>query len=1080
MTLIRCSLLSSFRFLLPSWLAGQSIKIDSLKTALGHARADSNKVHILNALSGAVLQSQPDRALRYGKEARALANRLRFYRGLTEAYYVIAAAYKAGNDIEEARTFFNKCMKCAENNHQEYWIARALEGLGNTASQMNDGPAGVGYFAESIRRFESINDWMAARRAMNALGLLVQENEGMIEQVNSPADVAMALSALAEIESSSDRHGRAIELLRRSLHIDETRQDSVAILHDLQSLAVAFQKMGHPDSTTRCMKKAFAMLERMQDSLRLANYWNDLGGIHFERGDIAGAAEQFQKSVSIYQALHNRDLICDPLCNLSNMLLLQGKIEQSAQCSHRLVKLTRDLNDASGTIKGYYLLGQAMAAGGRYDSAVSYEKYALRYAGASKDNWLLPYVYTSLGAYYHLLGHKDSALVYYQRGIPIARKHGDKNNTLRLCNNTGRLHFERGNLDEAMENFMEALVLAEETGDKYLVAAVQSNIGMIFFRQGYFEKALDYLYRSRHLGSKAHRMNVLTNIGAIHRAQGQNDSAFVYYNDALTLSERIRDRATQAKILTNLGDLHLMGHRLDSAEHCFNRALEMATAVKDEGTRAALYQHMGRIQRERGQYDSTIALYRQALDIATAQELPELVKAIAFDLGQVYAVKQDTTNSYAYFKLYLATNDSLSNKANRRIINELNTKYEVAEREKAILVLENSKQISDLEIQRQQEQLRIRSLEMLQQTQAMQLLGREKEIQQLELDKRTTELENERIATENDKSHIALLTKDNQLKSSMLERGSLVRKMMTGGLITFLLFLGVLSHRYRERKRMNTALSSTLEELQRTQNLLIHAEKMAALGQLSTGIAHEIRNPLNFITNFSTSSIELFEEYEETESVEEKSELHSMIVQNLKKITEHGTRADSIVGGMIFHSQTEAVEKTSADLHHMLDEAVESVQSTMMEKDPAFRMEIDKQFDPSISLLNLSQKEFSRAMQNIVDNACRAIHDRAAQGDATYSGTLLIQTERIGDNVRILIRDNGTGIPAAHLEKLFQPFYTTRPPGEGTGLGLTLCYEIIVNGHEGKISIDSMEGEYTACEVLIPAPERASTLRVSV
>jgi signal transduction histidine kinase len=266
-------------------------------------------------------------------------------------------------------------------------------------------------------------------------------------------------------------------------------------------------------------------------------------------------------------------------------------------------------------------------------------------------------------------------------------------------------------------------------------------------------------------------------------------------------------------------------------------------------------------------------------------------------------------------------------------------------------------------------------------------------------------------------------------------------------------------------------LEKTLSDLQATQQQLIHAEKMASLGELTAGIAHEIQNPLNFVNNFSEVSRELLEEMiDELKNgdTEEVDAIAQDVIQNLEKILHHGKRADSIVKGMLQHSRTGEGKKEPTDVNALADEYLRLAYHGLRAKDKSFNATMETDFDGSLGKVNLVPQDIGRVLLNLLTNAFHAVNEQKQQAPDSYEPTVWVQTKRLGTSLHIAVRDNGGGIPEAIRNKIFQPFFTTKPTGEGTGLGLSMSYDIINKGHGGDIKMETTEGEGTVFEIVLP------------
>jgi signal transduction histidine kinase len=288
----------------------------------------------------------------------------------------------------------------------------------------------------------------------------------------------------------------------------------------------------------------------------------------------------------------------------------------------------------------------------------------------------------------------------------------------------------------------------------------------------------------------------------------------------------------------------------------------------------------------------------------------------------------------------------------------------------------------------------------------------------------------------------------------------------------------LVSERTAEIEQQRALLDESLTKLHETQQQLIMREKLASLGQLTAGIAHEIRNPLNFVNNFSDLSWELIVEIEEIldapvtaltgERRDELGDLFDTLKSNLNRIADHGKRAASIVRNMLQHARTDAGGAEACDLNALLVEAIEFARHLARAQDRAFDVTIIRDLDASIQKITLVPQQISRVFVNLASNAFIALKKRRLASGADYQPTLEIRSRRLDGRVEVSLRDNGVGIAADARPHIFTPFFTTSAPDEGTGLGLSLCYDVIVNAHKGDINVDSVENEFTQFNIHLP------------
>ena len=278
-------------------------------------------------------------------------------------------------------------------------------------------------------------------------------------------------------------------------------------------------------------------------------------------------------------------------------------------------------------------------------------------------------------------------------------------------------------------------------------------------------------------------------------------------------------------------------------------------------------------------------------------------------------------------------------------------------------------------------------------------------------------------------------------------------------------------------------IEAAFRDLKAAQANLIQAEKMASLGQLTAGIAHEIKNPLNFVNNFAILSVELLTELKEAiakavASLDDKQrgdveEVVGMLTGNLEKITEHGRRADGIVKSMLEHSRGASGERRTVDLNTLVDEALNLAYHGARAQDQTFNIKLERDFDDRIAAIEVNPQDMTRVFLNLFSNGFYAAGRRArSETDPDFAPTLKVTTRDLGNAIEVRVRDNGTGISADIRDKLFQPFFTTKPTGEGTGLGLSIAYDIVTQQHSGTITVETDVGSFT--EFVITLPRRLS------
>jgi C4-dicarboxylate-specific signal transduction histidine kinase len=328
-------------------------------------------------------------------------------------------------------------------------------------------------------------------------------------------------------------------------------------------------------------------------------------------------------------------------------------------------------------------------------------------------------------------------------------------------------------------------------------------------------------------------------------------------------------------------------------------------------------------------------------------------------------------------------------------------------------------------------------------------------------------------AYENEKKSIEQLQNINALKQEQAIQQATLSKRNTILVISLVgLLLIALSMIFLYRQLLLN--KRTVKRLKSTQTQLIHSEKMASLGELTAGIAHEIQNPLNFVNNFSEVSVELVTEMKDELAKGNKQEailISNDLDENLQKISEHGKRAASIVKGMLQHSRKSTDKKEPTDINALVDEYVRLSYHGIRSKDKSFNAMINTNFDKTAGIVNVIPQDLGRVLLNLLNNAFYSVNEKKNNLNGTFQPIVSVSTKNTGKGVELSVKDNGTGIPEKVLSKIYQPFFTTKPTGQGTGLGLSLSYDIITKGHGGEMKVNSTEGEYAEFIISLPKSE---------
>ena len=521
----------------------------------------------------------------------------------------------------------------------------------------------------------------------------------------------------------------------------------------------------------------------------------------------------------------------------------------------------------------------------------------------------------------------------------------------------------------------------------------------------------------------------LRELGRLHADLGDETQALASYRQALEAAERCGDASGAAGIMEDIGTVHFNQHRYREALAIHRGSLRLREERHDDIGTASSLLSIASTWGEMMELDSAISEARRAYDIAKRAGSLRHLRQAAETLSRIHARRSDFASAFQFQIENKTLKDSLINESGRQTISVLTTRYKAEEREHQIALLERDKTRKDLESLRQQEELRRHELQEQQRVQELQLLGKEKEIQSLTLSSTDMELEQQRLANKKAANDVAILSKAGRIQTLSLEQETFRRNVSVAGAAVLLLLSGVIYSRYRYKKRTTEQLSTTLAQLTRTQAQLIHAEKMATLGEMTAGIAHEIKNPLNFMTNFSSLSATLAGELRErldqispvipAEDHDEFLYLIDALQGNSEKIRVHGQRADTIIANMMMHARGQAGVRQRVAINRLVGDAV-SLATAARRRDGHAAADIRTAYDPHAGEIDVLPQEMSRVIMNLVGNALYAVQPAAHPVDAfpgdAASGedaepTVWIATERRADAVVIRVRDNGPGVP---------------------------------------------------------------------
>ena len=629
----------------------------------------------------------------------------------------------------------------------------------------------------------------------------------------------------------------------------------------------------------------------------------------------------------------------------------------------------------------------------------------------------------------HLYDHyeelnRDSAFFYGEQSVLISRKNNRKLNEAYSLTRKAYKEVNMGRFAEALHSLLDAFSISENTKNEKSYWAVDP------IRQE-SQKRLYALSCTHHI------------FAILMRETKNTEQQLTHFREAKRIAVEINNPARSVLGSLNLGRIYIETGKLDSALLYENEAEEIARKSGREKYLSGVLLYKGIIYMNMGDTAKALGyIYEGIRSGAIQNNLDGLVRGYR-DLVRYYVSKHNKDSSLYYAMKQLDISKKLG------AVSALGYHIGVAY-ENLYLVY----------------QLRNQS---------------DSAYKYLALTQRTNDsINNSKIES---LAEFQKLTLNEQLRLQNAEKEKVIYQnkvrtwFMLAGIAVLLLLAIIFYRNNRQKHKAKIKIEQAYDNLKATQQQLIQSEKMASLGELTAGIAHEIQNPLNFVNNFSEVSNELIDEMNvelNKGDIDEAKAIANDVKQNLEKINHHGKRADAIVKGMLQHSRSSSGVKQPTDINALFDEYLRLAYHGLKAKDRSFNATIKTDFDKSIDNINIIPQDIGRVMVNLINNAFYAVDEKKKSGIENYEPIVTVSTKTVKPPlgglgvVEIKVKDNGNGIPQKVLDKIFQPFFTTKPTGQGTGLGLSLSYDIITKGHGGELKVETKEKEGTIFIVQLP------------
>ncbi len=695
--------------------------------------------------------------------------------------------------------------------------------------------------------------------------------------------------------------------------------------------------------------------------------------------------------------------------NLDSAIILGEQTVQSAQ----------KIKFYKGELEARQKLSVNYCYKGNYTAAEEQFKFIAAFI-KSEDSISRADLYTNLGIMYGMQSKYDSSIQFCEKAIGIYERHKTVKSLTNVYMNIAIGYQQLSNFPKALEYEQKSLQFAESLNDETSQAYTYLNLGNTYQDFGDSAKAEQVFLKSVNLAIKKNLKNVelyaYSNLASLYIAHEQWNKAYRYGIKSANLATEFGDQGIKAASLSKAALALAKLNKIPEAIQLNRQAILVADSSNQKLNISQAHSTMGQIYYLEKDYKTAIIHYEKGFEALSGSDIYLEANAEAYkNLSSCYEFIGDYKKALLNHKLFADITDSVRRKDNVKKATELSMNYDFEKRQA---------------------------------------------IARAEQDKKDTEAK--------------------RIKNQQL----FIIGALAIAVLAVVIIAVIQSRSSRNKQKANLLLQrekqkveSTLSELKSTQAQLIQSEKMASLGELTAGIAHEIQNPLNFINNFSEVNSELISELideVDKENFDEVKFIANDIKGNEEKINHHGKRADAIVKNMLQHSRKSSGAKEPTDINVLCEEYLRLSYHGLRAKDKSFNAEFKTKLDESIGKVVLVPQDIGRALLNLLNNAFYAVNDRRKNEGEGFKALVSLTTRKLHNSssengdVEIRVMDNGKGIPQNIISKIFQPFFTTKPTGEGTGLGLSLTYDIIAKQHNGTINVESNEGEGTTFIITLP------------
>jgi two-component system, NtrC family, sensor kinase len=868
----------------------------------------------------------------------------------------------------------------------------------------------------------SLHAQKRGRAAIDSLTQVLQSNPNDTTRVRTMNLLSFEFKVLGKVDSALELSTSSLALAKK---INFTRGEADAYFF----LGQAYAGKGKSTDALINYLAAQKLYEQLKRNVDLAETYYAIGSVH-QRSNYDEALDFLRKALQTAQQTTNKDLMGKIAYMTAVVLIRKSEQGEAAKYKDLAIKYYTEAGNQTGLANCYVVSARLNNYSGNVQQSVKDNYSALKLFEKTGNKLGIYNVHTGLGLMYEDQKNWKEALNSYLAAKKAAEDVPPREVLAGAYNNLGNAYRELGNTDEAYKAFSEALKLSEQVGDKKGIATSQGNLGTIY------------------------------------SLMGRPNDALKSFEEARKRFEEIGSKESTSISYLEAGSVYFDIKKYEESKQSVEKGLLIAKQIGHKDIISRSYRLLSQLDTATGNYSAALQNYNQYITYRDSMQHAEAAKQLSEQrLQYAFSKKEDSLRLQQALITEQLEKQTLLSKQQQQELKLKQASLDLAQKEKDVQMLTFLQTQTELKLTNEQNEKKLA------------LAQQEKVIQEAELEKQT--LHSKQKEQE-------ILLKDRKLAVQKAQRN-----IWLAGAIGLLIFSFFMYRNYRQKQKANRLLQQqnveledqrdkikkAMAELQQTQIQLIQKEKMASLGELTAGIAHEIQNPLNFVNNFSEVNVELGNELKQEVkrlalTGEQSQNLHSLadeLLMNQEKIVHHGKRAGAIVRSMLQHTRKSSGVKEPTNINSLVDECLKLSYNGFRNKNKTFASKIETHFDEEVSQVNVMPQDLSHALMNLLNNAFYAVNEKKKQFNGTFEPTVLVSTKKAGNKIIISVNDNGTGMSEKVTAKVFQPFFTTKPNGEGTGLGLSLSYDVVTKGHGGEIRVESKEGEGANFTIQLPA-----------